>query len=71
MNPFLTNESLEKIIELLKLKEEDKERIREKMKGMNEEERRKLFYSLIDLYRLDMEEERVLEMAEKFREKEE
>lgn len=57
---LLKNKSLESLINILGIKKEQKDKLREDIPELNEEQRKKLLSLLLKLYSLDREEERVI-----------
>ncbi len=57
---LLKNKSLESLINILGIKKEQKDKLREDIPELNKEQRKKLLSLLLKLYSLDREEERVI-----------
>lgn len=67
--PLLNNQSLEKFIQKVKIKSEEKEFLLSKLPEMDLEERVALFKTLIEIYLLDLEEKETIERLKRFWEK--
>jgi len=65
-NPFLTNNSLKKFVEDSNISKEKKDLLLGKVEQMDEEERKGLFETLIDIVLLDVEEQEAIRKIEKY-----
>ena len=66
INPFITNPALRSLIKKLKIDQERKNILLEKLPQFDEEERLKLFETLKKVFLLDLEEKRVIERIKKY-----
>ena len=63
---LLHNKSLIKFVQLLGISEDRKELLISKIPELDLEQRKKLFKTLIDVYRLDIKEKEAIERIEKY-----
>jgi len=66
LNPFLTNNALQKFVEGVKLNEKDKGLLVSRIPQMDEGERIRLFETLKEVYFVDLEEEKAIERLRKY-----
>lgn len=66
VNPFLTNDALEKFVEGVKINPEQKSFLLSKIPQLDEEERIELFNLLKDIYFLDLEEQETIAKIKKY-----
>lgn len=59
-NPFITNDALTDFIKGVNLEEKDRSFLLSRLDQMDEEERTKLFNTLLEIYFIDQEEKRAI-----------
>ncbi len=66
-NDLFADKTLKSLVNSVKISEEDKKALIEKIPEMNEEERRELFVTMEDIYLLDREEIEAVRKIEEYK----